>query len=58
MPKLNDKEKEIIQCFAKTWAAEGGLLPGDISYQEAFDLLAKLGIDPEPFRLDLERLIK
>lgn len=41
---LSDKEREILQDIVDTWDDADAPLSGRFSYQDAFDLLTKLGM--------------
>lgn len=43
---FNAREVMVLECFAKAWVdGDDHSLYGCLSYQDAFDLLAKLGVD-------------
>lgn len=42
---INDKEKLILQAWLDEWDSAGQRLPGCVSYQAAFDLVTKLGLE-------------
>ena len=47
---MSEEEKEILNCMVQAWDENNAPLPGDICYQQVFDLLDKLGLD-RPVRL-------
>jgi hypothetical protein len=51
---LSDREREILNCIVQGW---NGDLVGHVSYQEAFELLDRLGLQrPARVVAELERL--
>ena len=42
---LNGREKEVLECLLSCWTRDEFRLYGNLSYQDVFDLMAKLGVD-------------
>ncbi len=58
IPYLTDREKQILETLLDCWADQDHPLAGDLSYQDAIDLMKKLEVEPARLlqRLaDLER---
>ncbi len=47
MIKLEEREREILQCWFNGWAEGECGLYGNLSYQDAINLAKKLGLDPK-----------
>jgi hypothetical protein len=41
---LSEDELEVLRCMADAWLEENMRLPGGVSYQQAIDLLTKMGL--------------
>lgn len=43
--KINNQERDIIQCFIDSWAKNGMGMYGHITFQDAYNLCLKLSLE-------------
>ena len=54
---LDNNEKEILECLVRGWINSDLPLYGGLSYQAVMDLVQKLGGDPKPIELHLNKMM-
>ena len=55
---MDEREKQVLECLLLGWSKADMPLYGGLCYQDVFDLMRKLGVDPSEAETFLEEETK